>query len=880
MRKDRDEELEREIRTHLDLEAEEHIADGMSATEARFAAHRAFGNVTRTQEDVRAVWTRRWLDEIRQDIRYALRTLRRSPAFTAIAVLTIALGIGANTAMFSVVNAAILQPLGYPDPEQLRFLTTRSGDEARGSLSPAEYFEFTEINQSFSAVGAFVAGEANLSARDQPRRVTRARVNAELLEALAVPPERGRWFRREETRDGGPAVVILSHELWRSAFGAREDLAGQSIEIDGVMHEVIGIMPARFDLMDQHVELWLPLQLAPAIRQFRASHFLSVVGRLKKGITPEQAEAELASLMESWGRRAGVSGHVFTPGEHVMQTESVLDVVIGSARRAYWVLQAGVGLVLLIACANLANLLMVRAEVRGREVAVRTALGAGRRRLLAQFVAEGLVLLALGGGFGLLIARAGVRALTAAYPESVPRVAGIGIDPAVLGFTLLISAITGVIFALAPLRYLSDHVGGRLLNDRTPATTTRPRVRRALVAGEVALAVVLVVGAGLMVRTVVNLMNVDAGFVRSQLVTFAVALPEATYPAFDRRVQLYRRLMDRLSAMPGIQNVAAVSGLPPQREHNGFGTDIEHYTPPPESSELVAYYQTVTSGYFEAMRIPIVRGRAFQEHDRTGAPVAIVNEAFVRTFWRGVEPIGRRVRPRFGDQTPWVTVIGVARDVKQAGVDQPTGTELYFLLGHLPRIFPTIPAARLGNMLGDGSVHIMLRSALTAATLQTSIASAVREADPSLPVIGLRNMEDVFKDSVRRPRMLMQLLAAFAGLALLLAAIGTYGVLSHVVTQHRRDIGIRMALGAERADVLRGVMGQGLKLTCVGLVAGLAAALVLTRVLETLLFEVRPNDPATLLGVTALITSVAAAASLVPAYRATRVDPIVTLKGD
>ena len=473
-----------------------------------------------------------------------------------------------------------------------------------------------------------------------------------------------------------------------------------------------------------------------------------------------------------------------------------------------------------------------------------------------------------------------MRALTTAYAESVPRVTGIGIDPAVLGFTLLVSALTGLVFGLAPLRYLSERVGGRLLNDRTPAmTVSRPRVRGALVASEVALAVVLVAGAGLMVRTVLNLMQVAAGFDRSRLVTFAVALPAATYPTFDERVRLYSRVIDRFTAIPGIDRAAAVAGLPPQREQNRFGTDVENYTPPPERSELVEYYQTVTSGYFEAMRIPIVRGRAFQETDRTGAPVALVNEAFVRTFWKDIDPIGRRVRPRFGDQTPWVTVIGVAKDVKQGGVDRPTGTELYLLLDQLPRIFPTV-GDRLANLLGVGSMHIMLRSALPAATLQPSIANAVREADRSLPIIRLRNMEDVFRDSVRRPRMLMQLFAGFAGLALLLAAIGTYGVLSYMVTQHRREIGIRMALGAERALVLRTVMGHGLKLTCVGLVAGLAAALVLTRLMETLLFEVRPNDPATLAGVAAIITAVAAAASLVPAFRATRVDPLVALKDD
>jgi putative ABC transport system permease protein len=825
------------------------------------------------------VWTWRPLDETVQDVRYAWRTLRKNAGFTSIAVLTIALGIGANTAMFSVVNAAILRPLEYPRPEQLRVLSTGPGEG--GPVSPAEYFELTEIGQSFSVVGAFAFGEVNLAALDRPRRASRARVNAELLEALAVPPQRGRWFRREETRGGGPAVVILSHDLWRTAFGGREDVVGQSIEVDGVRHEVIGVMPSGFDLMDHRVELWLPLQLAPAIRQFRASHFLSVLGRLKNDVTSQQAEAELASLMVSWGARARVSGHLFAPGEHVLQMAPVLDAVVGSSRRAFWVLQAGVGLVLLIACANLANLLTVRAEARRREIAVRAALGAGRRRLLAQFVAEGLVLLGLGSALGLTVAWAGVRALSAAYPESVPRVAAINIDSAVLGFTLLVLAVTAVVFGLAPLRYLSGQSSGRLLNDRASgATAIRPAMRRAVVAGEVALAVLLVVGAALMVRTVRNLMNVDAGFDRSRLVTFGIAVPSATYPAFDRRVQLYDRLLDRLRTLPGIEAAAAVTGLPPRREFNGFGTDIENYTPPPERSELVAYYQTVTNAYFDAMRIPIVHGRAFEEADVTGAPVAIVNEAFVRTFWKGLDPIGRRVRPRFGDQTPWVTVVGVARDVKQAGLDQATGTELYVLLDQIPRIFPNVPGGRLGSGFGDASLHLVLRTTLTAAALQPSIANAVREVDPALPIIRLRDMEEVFRDSVRRPRMLMQLLTGFAGLALLLAAIGTYGVLSYMVARQRREIGIRMALGAERAVVLRAVMGYGLELACLGIVAGLAAALVLTRLMETLLFAVRPNDPATLAGVAALIAAVAIAASLIPALRATRVDPLVALRDE
>jgi predicted permease len=882
MKNDRDNRIEREIRTHIDLEAEERIADGMSETDAQYAARRAFGNVTLTQEDVRAVWTGRWFDEIVQDLRYALRLLRKSPGFTMVAVLTLALGIGANTAIFSIVNAVILQPLGYPKPEQLQFLTTRFGrqDSGQSSLSPVEYWEFTEINDSFSVVGAFVIGDVNLAARDRPRRVTRATVNAELLEALAVQPEHGRWFRREETRAGGPALAMLSYNLWQTDFSAREDMLGRTIEVDGVMREVIGIMPAGFDLMDRHVEVWLPLQLAPAIRQYRASHFLSVLGRLKDGVAPLQAESELASLVASWGERVGASGHVFSGSAHAMQMEPLENEIVGSARRILYILQAAVGLVLLVACANLVNLLLARGGARRQELAVRTALGASRRRLLRQFTVEGIVLSLLGATLGVGLAWGGVRTLSVAYPSGLPRLADVAVDPAVLGLTLLVSVITGVAFGLLPLVQVTTGGFGRLLTDaRTRGATAAGRVRRAtgaLVAGEVALAVVLVVGAGLMVRTVLNLMNVDAGFDRSRLVTFAVALPAATYSTFDRQVQVYRRLIDRFAAMPGIDNVSVVSGLPPQRQANGLGTDIQNYTPRPDVLDVVNYYQTVTVGYFETMHIPIVRGRAFQEADRIGAPVAVVNETFARTFWRDLDPIGRRVRPRFGDKTPWVTVVGVAKDVKQGGLDQATGTEVYWLLEQLPQIFPTFPILR--TITDSGTMNVVLRSGLPIATLQPAIASAVREADPSLPIIGLRPMDDVISGSLRQPRMLMHLFGGFAGLALLLAVIGTYGVLSYLVTQRRREIGIRMALGAGRETILRSIMAHGLTLALIGLSAGLAAALVLTRLMEALLFEVSPNDPATLAGVAALITVAAAAASLVPAVRATRVDPIVALR--
>jgi predicted permease len=365
-------------------------------------------------------------------------------------------------------------------------------------------------------------------------------------------------------------------------------------------------------------------------------------------------------------------------------------------------------------------------------------------------------------------------------------------------------------------------------------------------------------------------------------VTFGVTLPAATYSTFDRQVQVYQRLVDRLGATAGVENVSIVSGLPPQRQANAFGTDVEDQAPRPDALDVVDFYQTVTADYFEAMRIPIVRGRTFREGDRTGAPVAVVNETFARTFWKDLDPIGRRVRPRFGDTTPWVTVIGVAKDVKQGGVDRATGTELYFLLEHLPQVFPALPALNsiLRSTTESGAMNVVVRSSLPIATLQPMVTSVVRETDPSLPVIGLRPMDDVISGSLRQPRMLMHLFGGFAGLTLLLAAVGTYGMLSYLVTQRRREIGIRMALGAGRDTVLGSVMAHGLTLALIGLVAGLAAALMLTRLMKALLFEVRPNDPATLAGVAALITVVAAAASLVPAVRATRVDPVVALRDE
>jgi putative ABC transport system permease protein len=843
-------------------------------------------------------------DTLRQDLRLAIRGLLRAPGFAAVTILTLALGIGANTAIFSIVNGVILRPLPYPKPEQLMYLTTQF--PALGFdqfwVSPPEYFEFRELNQSFASVGAYATGEVNLTAGDRPLRARSASVDDALFTTLGIQPLAGRLFAKGEAdvtpppNPTGPVplppICVLSYELWQTAFGGQPNIVGQMIEINGLRREVIGIMPPGADVMDNRTEIWMPLGLNPANRQARGSHFLYLIGRLKDGVSPALAQSELRTLIESWGQRTGVRNHLFAfappPGQaapanagagHILQMHPVQQQIIGSAGRAIWMLQAAVGFVLLIACANLANLMLARAETRHREFAVRTALGAGRGRLLRQFMTEGMLLSILGGVLGLVLAQAGVQALIRLYPASLPRTSEVAVDPAVLFFTLFIATLTGVIFGLAPLLHTRMKMLATALKEGGAKGATgaaRHHVRRGLVMAEVALAVMLVIGAGLLIRTVYNLTAVDAGFERSRLVTFQLSLATANYPQPSARGQFFQRLLDRLRATPGIQGASAMSGLPPNRPLNANDTDIGNYTAPPEGPfENVDYYQTVMTGYFETMGIPIVQGRSFQASDAVSGPVVIVNETLVNTFWKDRNPIGQTLKPGLAPfaQVPDFTVIGVAKDVKQGGVDKKTGTEIYLLIDQAIVAKPPL------NFVLP-TLNIVLRTTLPPASLRTELEAVVREGDPSVPIVRLRDMESVFNQSIERPRLLAQLLGGFAGLALLLAAIGTYGVLSYMVAERRREIGIRMALGADQGNVLTAVMKQGLTLTVVGLIVGLAGALAMNRLIASMLFGVQPTDPATLVAVVTTITIVAVVACLLPAWKASRVDPIVVLRED
>jgi len=824
------------------------------------------------------------MDGLVRDVRHACRNLLKSPGFATVTILTLALGVGANTAIFSVVNAIILRPLAYPQPERLVYISSQFPRQGFDQfwISPPEFLEFQERARAFSSVGAFVAQQANLTAPDRPRRVVSIAASSELFKVLGVPPFLGRTFEPGETRPNAAPTAVLSYEIWQSSFGGNPSVIDSQVEINGIPRTIVGVMPPRFDVADQRAEVWLPLAIDPANRTSRASHFLFLIGRLADGATLASARAELDTVLAAWptsvGSAPAAAGgpHTPDPKNHRLRFDPLQAQIVGSARTAVLVLQGAVVFVLLIACANLANLLLARAESRHKEFAVRAALGAGRAQLLRQFMVEGCLLSLAGAALGLGVAVFGIRALLAAYPDSLPRSADVALDLRVLGFTLVVGILTGAVFGFAPLLHLAPDATSAALKEggqRTTAGGGRHRVRRVLVAGEVALAVALVIGAGLLLRTVLNLSNVDAGFNRSRLVTFALSLPRAKYTKQEQINGFYQRLIEQLSALPGVQSVAAMDGLPPMRRVNANDTDIEGYKAPPDGPfSNVDYYQNVSGRYVEAMGIPVVEGRAFQPGDADGPLVVLINQTMARTFYKEQSPIGRRVRPLGppSAQIPWFTIVGVLKDVKQGGVDKKTGTELYFNVDQTYRVPNALP----------NTMNVVLRTGIDPTALSPGIRRAVEMQDPTLPIVKLQSMEDVFADAIGRPRLLAQLLGIFAGLALLLAAIGSYGVLAYMVTERRREIGIRMALGADRASVLKMVLMQGLSLAAAGIVVGLAASFAMNRVLTSLLFGVKPTDPVTMGAVVGLITLVALAACYLPARSATRVDPMIVLRED
>ncbi|MQA31102.1 MAG: FtsX-like permease family protein [Luteitalea sp.] len=885
----RDADLAAELETHINLHLDDQVQAGMSREEARRQAVLTLGGIESTRDQIRDRRGMPMIDTVWLDLKYAFTGMRRMPGLTAVVVMTLALGIGANTAILSILNSVLLRPLAYPRPAQLMSLNT----SPQLPVSVPEYFEFQQFNRSFADVGAFRTGEVNLMAGDRALRVHSAIVDAHLLKALGVRPVEGRLFSGDDSVVSAPelpggsavtaAVVVISYELWQSAFGARPIIGG-SVNVDGRRLEVVGIMARSADLMDTQTEIWLPLGFTNEERLARNNHNLALIGRLKEGVTVTSAQAELNALIETWAARAGITpgggqaGHVFLPlandKGHILQMTPLADQILGRAGQSLWVLQAAVGLVLLIACANVVNLLLARAETRRREFAVLTALGAGRSRLLRKVLTESVLLSVAGGALGVLVARAGVEALVRAYPAGLPRIGEATVDLRVMVVSLAIAVVCGLLFGLASMMPgRSAGIAETLKSGpRGSSGATRHHVRRALVTAETALAVIVVVGAGLLLRTVHNLTAVDAGFDRSRLVTFSITLPRTSFDLLGR-VRAYQRLLNELGAVPGVHGASAMTSLPLDRSFAPNQTEITNNAAASGLS-IPIDYQRVMSGYFDTMGIPILQGRGFQPTDAVSeGGVAVVNETMANTYWRGRNPIGQQLRP--ASTNPWFTVIGVAKDVKQDGVDQSVGAEAYVLLDQIATDSPTTWVA-----ISPTTMHMVARTTLPLATLAPMIAQVVRNIDPAVPVARVREMEEVFAESIRRPRLLAQLVGAFGGLALLLAAIGTYGVLSYMVAERRREIGIRMALGASRSRVLAQVMAQGVLLTTMGITVGLAGALALNRLIASLLFGVEATDITTLAGVTATMTLVAAAACWLPARRASLIDPAQVLRSE
>jgi len=811
-----------------------------------------------------------------QDLRYGLRMLLHRPGFAAVAVITLALGIGANTAIFSVVNAVLLRPLPYREPARLVRIYTEfpTMELKKFWMSPPEYLDIQKEADSWESLGAWTTTGRNIAtSTEEPIRVTSAIITRGLIDSLGVQPALGRNFTPEEDRNGGPAAALISDGLWRRAFGRTPDIIGKQIQINSQPTTVAGVMPPGYVFppgSNDPAEVWQPLQFDPANPGNRGSHFLYVIGRLKPGVSVEQARSEVSSLASGW-QSQNRSRHLPGTENHPILMVPLHEDVVGAARPAVLMLLGAVAFVLLIACVNVANLLLARAEARRREFSIRLALGAGRNRMLRQFLAEGMILVVVGAVAGVVLAIVGLRLVLAAAPDSIPRTAEIGNDPMVLAFTLGVSIVSIIVFAMAPMFQIRDRDLATTLRGSGQKTSSgggSNRVRKTLVVAEIALAVIPVVGSGLMIRAFWKLRQVDVGFNPRGVTAFNLQLPASRYQSPDR-LRFANQLEERLGALPGVRSASFVTGLPPLRPINANDTDIEDYQGSPDGpAENVDYWNTVNEGYFKTMGIRTLEGRTFEPSDRneSAQKVMVINQSMARRFWQG-SPIGRRVNPAFQNPAVWFTVIGIVEDTKNLGVDKPAGTELYFLL-------PQTVAAGISTRMS----FVVRTDGTSAAAIASGIRSTVRDLDPSVPIFQLQTMSDVVADSLVRPRFLSLLLGSFSAIALSLAAIGIYGVMAYSVSQRTQEIGVRVALGATTRNVLAMVVAEGFKMTAIGLAVGLTGAFWLTRWMATLLFEVSATDPFTFAMVGFGLTAVGLLACFLPARRAAKVDPMVALR--
>ena len=866
-----DRDLDEELNAHLELLAEENIRRGMSPEEAALAARRSFGGVTQTKEAYRDQRGLPIVETIIQDIRYGSRLLRRSPGFTAVALITLALCIGANTAIFSVVSGILLRPLPYPEPDRLVWFVQSYAQRGLSpwTMSQMNFATYREQSNSFERMAAIATGGgANLTGVGDPERIAIANVTSGFFEVFKVDPLFGRTFQIEEETPGKNNVCVLSHSFWQQRFGGDPNIVGRALLLNDVPTEVVGVMPEGFAFPERwpSIALWTPIPLNPQ-RPF--GFFLRTVGRLKPGVSPAEAQAETTAIMWNFAQKnpSFIASAKPPPPDADFKTliTPLKDRLTGSSEKPLAVLLAASSLLLLIGCANVANLLLAKGALRTRELAVRLALGATPRRIVRQLITESLLLALIGGVAGALLAWWGVRLLVRFGIEGVPRLSEVGVDTTVLGFSLTVIVLTGILCGLAPARQAYSLGVEAGLREGTRGST-RPGqhgTNRILVPAQFALSLLLLIGVGLLLRSFQKLITTNLGFRPENVLTMIISLPDKKYDPPERALQFNQSMLERVNSLPGIVRAATVDGMPMTGDDNADGIVVEGQEPSPGEAGAVFSIREVTPGYFETMGIPTLRGRDFDTADRQGAQlVAIIDEMFAKRFWPSDDPLGKRIR--YSWSKDWMIVVGIVGKIRDDAPGDAAKPHVY------------LPFAQWGS----GRFYLVSRTAGDPTAAVSAIRSEIQALDSELPVYSVQTMSQAMSKTLETQRLTNQLLMGFAGLALVLAAAGIYGVMSLRVNSRFQEFGIRTALGARPSDVLGLVLANGMRLAGAGIVLGVAGALWLTRFLASLLFEVAPIDPVTFTGAILLLSAVAMLATYIPARRATRVDPAIALRNE
>jgi len=865
-------DMNEELRFHFEMETKRHIERGMSPAEARVHALRDFGGVEKFKEECRDVRGGRLIESLLQDLRYSTRMLVKNPAFTLIAAITLALGIGANTAIFTVVNTVLLRPLPYPESDRLVMVGERNSNQTSNanrdagldSVTPPNFVDWISQNQAFESLAAFTNQDFNLTGVGDPERLQGQRVSASLFPSLGIAPMAGRVFLSEEDLLGAQRVVVLSHELWQRRFGGDSSLIGRTLTLDNEVYTVIGIMPPGFSFPSQETELWVPMAFNASELNNRAAHFLSAMGRLKPGATLAQAQEQMDLIA---GRLE--QAYPATNTGVGVRLVSLSESMVANSRLVLIILLGAVGFVLLIACTNVANLLLARAAVRERELAIRAALGAGRLRLVRQLFTESVSLALLAGVMGTLLALWGIALLKTFNPGTIPRLNEVSIDWRVLSFTLGISLLTGVVFGLAPALQVSSLNLNRTLKEsgRGAGGAAGNRVRGLLVILEVALSLVLLVGAGLLIKSFLRLQNINPGFKPEHLLTMRVDLSAAKAGELHQIASFYQQILEKVQTIPGVQSAGVINLLPVASSGMVAGLTLEDKPDAEPGQPILANYRVISPDYFSAMGISLLKGRGLSDQDTANSlGVVVINQTLARKYWGDENPLGKSLKlDSRSSASPWLTVIGVVGDVRQSELRADPAPEMY-----IPYTQPHRRYARPRTLV--------VRTTADPLSVVAAVKSQIWSVDKDQPVYSIRSMEQILSGSLAPRRFNMLLLGFFATIALALAGVGIYGVVSYAVSQRTQEIGVRMALGARQTDILRLVVGRSMMLVLIGIACGMLAAFALTRLISGLLFGVSATDPLTFALIALVLTSVALLACYLPARRATRVDPLVALR--